>query len=130
MQTNYFLFLPLLILPVVIGIFVWLFIRKGKRHPRETGRSARFETSCAGIIGWVTYRGPFIRLSVYDDFLVVACSAPYLLEFSEIERVEAVRFGFVKGFRIHHHNLRYPERIEVWPRDRETLASILADKIR
>lgn len=106
-----------------LGMMVWIYLRKDRKHPAETGKTPVFSEACAGIIGWITYRGPFIRVAVYGDFLVVSCGKPYALKFSEISQLEPCTFLYKKGFRIHHNNPAYPKRLEVWIRNRDAFAA-------
>lgn len=105
------------------GAMVWIYLRKDRKHLAEAGKTPVFSESCAGIIGWITYRGPFIRVAVYDDFLVVSCDKPYALKFSEITQLEPCTFLYKKGFRIRHENPTYPKRLEVWIRDHDAFAA-------
>ena len=130
METNYLAFLPLVILPTVAGVFIWMFIRKDRRHAAEAGKQALYAATCAGIVGWLTYKGPFIRLAVYNEFLAVACDRVYYLPFAEIQQIERRNFLFRKGYRIHHRNPSYPQRIEVWPGDRSAFEAALAGKVQ
>lgn len=122
-------FLPLVILPAVAGIFIWMFVRKDRRHAAEAGKTALYAGSCGGIVGWLTYKGPFIRFAVYTEFLVVACDAVYYFPFGEVVQIERRNFLFRKGYRIHHKNPSYPQRIEVWPSDRTAFEAAISAKV-
>ena len=128
-ETNYVALMPLVILPTVAGIFIWMFMRKDRLHAAEVGKKASFATSCGGIVGWLTYKGPFLRVAVYPEFLVVACNKLYYFPFSEIVQVERRQFMFRKGYRIQHRNALYPQRIEVWPGDRAQFESALTGRV-
>lgn len=129
METNYLAFLPLVILPAVAGIFIWMFVRKDRRHPAEALERAAYATTCGGIVGWLTYKGSFLRLAVYAEFLVVACDNVYYFPFSGIQQIERRNFLFRKGYRIHHKNPSYPQRIEVWPSDRTAFEAAISAKV-
>jgi hypothetical protein len=105
------------------GMMVWIYLRKDRKHPAEAGNIPVFSEACGGIIGWITYRGPFIRVSVYEDFLVVSCNKPYALKFYEISQLEPCTFFYKKGFRIRHENPAFPKRLEVWISNREAFAA-------
>jgi hypothetical protein len=128
-ETNYLAFLPLVILPAVAILFIWMFIRKDRMHAAEAGKQALYSTICGGIVGWWTYKGPFIRLAVYSEFLVVVCDRVYYLPFAEIQQIERRNFLFRKGYRIHHRNPSYPQRLEVWPRDRAAFEAAIAGRV-
>lgn len=129
METNYLAYLPLVILPGVAGLFIWMFVRKDRLHPAEEGKKAVYATTCAGIVGWLTYKGPFLRLAVYTEFLVVACDKVYYFPFNEIVQIERSSHMFRKGYRIRHRNMSYPQRLEVWPSDRDAFEAAIAGKV-
>ena len=118
-----------MILPAVAGIFIWMFVRKDRRHAAEAGKTALYAGSCGGIVGWLTYKGPFIRFAVYTEFLVVACDAVYYFPFGEVVQIERRNFLFRKGYRIHHRNPAYPQRIEVWPSDRAAFEAAISARV-
>jgi hypothetical protein len=130
MEMDKLMYLPLVIPLLVIALFVWFFMRKDRRHPLENNLTPAFKTTCGGIIGWMTYRGPFIRVAVYDNFLVVSCGKPYLLKFPEITELEPCTFAFAKGFRIKHANSDYPKRLEIWVKDRDGFLAALSGKVK
>lgn len=129
MTNDYFFALPLLVVVSLIAIFAWIYQRKERRHPAEAAMRPLFTEDCAGVIGWVTYKGPFIRLAVYPDFLVASCDQPYYLPFTQISQVERRSFLFSKGYRIHHRNPQYPRRIEVWFSNRESFEAAIGGKV-
>lgn len=112
------------------GFFVWMIIRKNRRHGAEAGKSAIYATNCTGTVGWITYKGVFLRLAVYAEFLVVACNRVYYFPFSEIMHIERHNFLFRRGYRIHHKNPSYPQRIEVWPENRDAFEAAIAGKTK
>ncbi len=129
MEQEYFFLLPILVLVAVIAIFGWLFKRKDRLHAAEAGKRPAFTESCAGVISWVTFKGPFIRVAVYDSFIVVSCDRQYYLPFSQIMRIEPCSFLFTKGYRIHHNIAEYPKRIEVWLTGRDRFEAALVGKV-
>ncbi len=129
MATDYFILFPILVILTVGSIFFWLFQRKDRLHASEAGKRPAFTENCAGVIGWMTFKGPFIRLAVYDTFLIVSCDKQYYLPFTTVTRIEPRSFMFSKGYRIHHTNSEYPKRIEIWLSGRERFEAALAGKV-
>lgn len=129
MSTDYFAAFPILIFLIASGIFVYIFQRKDRMHASEAGKKPLFTESCAGVIGWLTYKGPFIRLAVYSDFVIVSCDKQYYLPFTTITKIERRNFLFSKGYRIYHTNTEYPQRIEVWLSGRDRFEAACAGKV-
>lgn len=129
MSTDYFAAFPILILLIVGGIFAHIFRRKDRMHASEAGKKPLFTETCAGVIGWLTYKGPFIRLAIYSDFMIVSCDKQYYLPFSSITKIERKSFLFTKGYRIHHRNADMPERIELWLNGRDRFEAACEGKV-
>lgn len=128
-STDYFALFPLVIFAIVIAIFVRFYRRKDQLHAAELGKKPLFSDTCGGVVGWLNYKGPFIRVAVYPDFVVVSCDRQYYLPFGEIASIERRSFLFTKGYRIHHRNPQYPKRIEVWLGKQESFEAALAGKV-
>ena len=129
MSTDYFAAFPILSLLIVGGIFGYIFQRKDRMHASEAGKKHLFTESCAGVIGWLTYKGPFIRLAVYGEFIIVSCDKQYYLPFSAITKIERHSFLFTKGYRIYHRIADYPERIELWMNGLDRFEAACAGKV-
>jgi hypothetical protein len=104
---------------VLAGLFLW----PRRRAAIEAGRSPLHEVVTAGAIGWIHYRGPFIRVRTYDRFVVISGLRTIVLGYDAIDAVEArPGDGILLGsVRILHHqpgaprhirfDLRQPERL-------------------
>lgn len=130
METDYFAAIPIAVLSGVIAVFVWIYRRKDRSHPAEAGKAPIFTEACGGVVGWLNYKGPFIRVAVYPDFLVVSCDRQYYLPFSSVGHIERRNFFFSKGYRIHHRTAEYPKRIELWLSGREKFETSIAGKVQ
>lgn len=107
---NLMIGVPLLLL---IGIIV-----AQLRLAVERGKTPIFQQTSGGHVGWISYRGPFIRLSLYEEFLVIRCWQAVVLRYAEIDRVEVTKWlGMVTdGVQIHHHG-HAPGRIRLGSSD-------------
>jgi len=65
--------LPLFMSVVVGSVFFACFRARNRRHPDEVGKTPTYSCFIGGSVG--TFRGtaPFVRVSVYSDFTVIAC---------------------------------------------------------
>jgi len=84
---NPIILMPIIILPSVIIILGRLFLLSKKRLPEELGLTPLHTEACSGIIGMLSMRGPFIRVSIYREFLVISWSKKLLLRWSDIEDI-------------------------------------------
>ncbi len=90
----------LFVLAVPIGILGSIFIRSRRRHPDEEGLEPIWEGRSGGRIGWLNYKGPFIRLAVYEDFIVVGAFSLYRIDREDLVSVEVVRFFLMQRVKI------------------------------
>ncbi len=130
MVSSFFTTIIILAAAAVTGMLLWMTIRKEKKHPLEIGKESLFTASVSGVIGWVRYRGPLIRVVVYPDFIIVSTGRQFVFPFAENVELEPCSFLFQKGFRIRHQNPDYPKRIEIWLKDREGFIAATGGKIK
>lgn len=108
--------LPVLI--IVLGgaaaVLIGLLYRSAGKLPEEAGRTPLFEQRCAGSLGPWFYKLPFIRLSVYEDFLVVANFKAHLLRKSDVTQMAQDRAFLQNQLVITHTNPAVPAKIRLY----------------
>ncbi|MBX7060016.1 MAG: hypothetical protein K1X75_18285 [Leptospirales bacterium] len=104
---------PLILLLIVATIFGRLFYNSTQRRIEERALQPIFEARCAGQVGAIFYRGPFIRFSVYPDFLIVAVGKAHLLRRASIRRIYIERRFWQKQLVIEHLAPEVPEKIRL-----------------
>lgn len=93
------MFVPMLIAFTIMFIVYFIaFKEKNILHKREIGRVPLYTENCSGNFyqknGWSRAFIPFVRLAIYNDFLVLSFSkwplreGKIILEFAEINKVE------------------------------------------
>jgi hypothetical protein len=102
---------------MMIGVPLMLLtgvIMARQRLAVERGLRPLFQQTSGGQVGWISYRGPFIRLTLYEEFLVIRCWQAIVLRYDQIERVEVTKWlGLItEGVRIVHHGTA-PGRIRL-----------------
>ncbi len=114
-------------LPLVVVVPAGLVYAFAGRHlPEERGARPRYEARCGGRIGRHRHPIPFLRIAVYDHFVVLAGRRRYLLSMEAIERVEVAGTRTPRTVRLHHHAAALPKRLEVWAEEVEPLVAALA----
>ena len=73
------------------------------------------------------YRGPFINLRLYDDFLVIGGLGTIVLTYDEIERVEVNKWlgAVADGVRIVHRKSGAPGKIVIGTASPERLKEMI-----
>jgi hypothetical protein len=77
-----------------------------RKLPRENGLMPRYQTICAGIrtagFGFFGMGSilPFWRISLYDDFVVIAIFSPVMIEYSDIDSIRCRNWIVFSSVRI------------------------------
>ncbi|MEZ4869592.1 MAG: hypothetical protein R3C14_50170 [Caldilineaceae bacterium] len=131
-DVNEFLFAGLfgLFIASVPVILLSTLIIAQLRLSAEQGKTPIFTQTSGGRVGWLNYRGPFIRLSLYEEFLVIRCWQSIVLRYDEIDRVELPKwFGLIgDGVRIVHHG-QAPIRIHLGSGDATRLKNLIEARL-
>ncbi len=105
----------LLFMGTIVGLLLLIVLQARRRVPEEAGKTPIYSTIGGGRIGWLNYRGPFISLRLYEDFLVIRALQTIVLPYAEIESVEVKKWLGMTPDRIQiaHRSLHAPETIIV-----------------
>ena len=96
--------------------FLFLIIINAQRHlDIEKDKTPIYTSTTGGEIGGLTYKGPFISLRIYEDFLVIRYTKTLVFRFDEIDRVEVKKWMGKTPHRIQlfHHKLDAPSKIMI-----------------
>ena len=104
-RGNEFLNLWYLLFLTVPAALVMIAITIQFRLRLEKGQRSLLTQTTNGTIGVIHYYFPFIRVSLYADFLVIRTLQTIVLHYTDIDRVNlTVVFGiFNEGVQIIHH---------------------------
>lgn len=113
----------------IAAIAIFLFHGSNRYALEETGHRENFSTRCSGRVGRIAFRGPLVRVAIYDEFIVVAALRPIVLRRADIERVALERERrsgvFGKTVNIHHRSDDVRSPICLYGSSREELLSHL-----
>lgn len=106
-------FSPLILIIVVVGVFLLIIIFSQKKLEIEEDEKPLYTSTAGGQIGWVRYRGPFISLRIYDEFIIIGCGRKIVLKYNEIISVEIKQWmGLMPDrIQINHRNPSVPKNI-------------------
>ncbi len=110
-------FIPIIIIVhlVAFALFVEIFIIRA-RSDDEKDQKPDFECRCGGSVGWNHSSDPFMRLSMYTDYLVISymgINSPIVLKYSEIEELSFDEHGMMCEIRIKHSQKDLP-KLRLW----------------
>jgi len=116
-----FMVLPLL-------AFVLLLVRTRQRNVRdaqEQGREPLYQEMCGGAFGKTQRSSPFVRVALYDEFLVIGYSRRLVLRYEDIEHVHLNGTRWPRAVRLQHRRDDLPEEIAIWSTDCRALEEII-----
>jgi hypothetical protein len=110
--------IALMIVPLAVFLpFVYRVRQREVRDALEEGREPLYQEVCGGAFGEVRRSAPFVRVALYDDFLVIGYSRRIVLRYAEIAHVHLDGTRCPRAVRLHHHRHDLPEEIALWSTD-------------
>jgi len=101
-------------------VFVPLLVRTRQRDVRdglEDGREPLYQEVCGGAFGKAQRSSPFVRVALYDEFLVIGYSRRLILRYQEIESVSVHGARSPRAVRLHHRRRDLPAEVAIWSPD-------------
>lgn len=122
MSFEFFLIFSGICVAIVVPLaFIVLIKRMNSKLPEEANLKPIYQEICGGTFDFVKLTYPLVRLSVYDDFLVISHFSKILLYWKDIKSiaiVSGIQSGFfARGLKIEHNKLGIPKSIFVTVRD-------------
>ncbi|MBU0597184.1 hypothetical protein KJ641_02575 [Patescibacteria group bacterium] len=123
-------FLPALSGPLILILVFGLFYKiRNNRLPEEAGMTPIHQEFCGGNFNYTNLSRPFVRLTIYNDFLVISYFKQILLNYHEIEKVELKNKVGKKGLKIYHNKIGVPKNITLWSPNIEKIFSLIQPKL-
>jgi hypothetical protein len=132
-MVEIFIFsIPIFFIILVVSTLLLLVVGGGRRLDIEKNKTPLHTQTSGGRIGWVRYRGPFVRLSIYDEFIVIRYSwKSIVLRYDEIERVEIGKWLGVlsDSVQIVHHKPDAPAYIKIGTSSPERVKEVIVSRL-
>ena len=124
-QNTISLLLPL----VVFFVFAYYYIGGKQKNTIEQGKKAIFHEQCGGRFDLFNLTIPFVRHTMYDDFVVIAYGQKqYVLGYEELKGAFCKRHIFSKGITYLHRRKDLPSSIIIWSLSCSKVLDILQRK--
>lgn len=122
--------LSLLVIVIILGVFGFFAVMSKRKTGIEKGLKPLYEERCSGnrrsfglVIGGNI---PFWRVSLYENFLILASVGKIVLHYNEIDSVEFSNRFFNKKIRICAVNSKID--IIIYPKNVKKIVSIFKEK--
>ena len=114
----------LLFAAAVFSLLIYVVWASTRSLPIEQNKELIYSERCGGLAGGgIRFKGPFVRLSIYKEFLVLSHLQSIVVKFSEIESVES---GGLWGTAVCiNHNKKYLGPIQLSVVNHERLKTLL-----
>jgi hypothetical protein len=120
---------PLLGPVTLILIFGFLYKKRNTLLDMERGLMPIYKESCGGKFNISNFSSPFVRLAMYNDFMVISYWKQLLLNYQEIEKVEYKNQWGQKYLQIFHRKADAPKKILLVSKNAEQIAQIINSKL-
>jgi len=117
-----FMVLPLL---AFVPLLVWT-RQRDVRDALEDGRQPLHQEVCGGAFGKTRRSSPFVRVALYDEFLVIGYSRRLVLRYEEIEHVHLDGTRWPRAVRLQHRRQDLPAEIAIWSTDCRALEEAIS----
>ncbi len=121
-----------LFIGTILGSFVLLFVFSHQKLEIEKGKRVLHTQTNGGVIGWIQFKGPFISVRIYEEFIVIGCGKKYVLHYEDIDRVEIKKWLGLVSHRIQliHHNSAAPGKILLGTSNPTAIKELIEARLR
>ena len=103
--------------PVVILAFSYMYFGGRRLNSAELGVNPLFQEQCGGRFDNFNLTVPFVRHSIYEDFVVFAYGKTcHVVRYSDITRVEEKQHLFSSGLEYYRKIGSPPYKLIIWSR--------------
>ncbi|WP_027360724.1 hypothetical protein [Desulforegula conservatrix] len=120
---------PFIFLIFVFLVFAFVYVGGKLKADCEVGKTPIFQEQCGGRFDGINLSAPFVRHSLYDDFMLLAYgNAKIVLHYTEIVEVSLEKHILSKGISISHNRKDLSQSIIVWSFSPEKVMKIFGTK--
>ena len=117
-----------------IFIFISFQIFKFIRYIIESNRNisdkaAIYEEVCGGRFGLLDFTYPFVRLTIYENYIKINAIKKYTLRIEDITKVKIRNYIFASGIHFTHKDLAIPQGFIIWSRNCSKIKEIIDTKL-
>ncbi len=117
--------------PIIVLIVFFYFIKKRDvLLDIEKSKIASYQEICGGRFNGFNLTWPFVRVSIYDSFIVISYVKKIVLTYEEIDSIFSKRYFISHGIHIQHHKKGVPKNIIIGSTDRDKVLNIINPKLK
>jgi len=85
-----FILINVLLLFIIGGLFTVTMFLSSKKDKREKGEIPIYSERCGGQFSLINFTTPFVRLTLYQDFMVISCWTKTIIEYHNIKQLKII----------------------------------------
>jgi hypothetical protein len=116
----------LILFVLVGGSFTLIMILSSRKTNIEKGLTPIYTERCGGLFDIMNYTYPFVRLTLYDDFLVISCLTKRIVKYKNIKQIEKTGV-FRGGIQIITYN-KHDDLPKIWTSNGEFITSLIKER--
>ncbi len=120
---------PLIIALPILSLFAYFYFGGRQKDESEVGKEPLFQEQCGGRFDGFNLTIPFVRHTLYDEFIVLGYGKKRLiLKYTDITIATLKRHLFSKGITYTHNRVDLPRSIIIWSRSPDKVLDVIKDK--
>lgn len=125
--VPYIGFLTPLILIIVFG---YIINKRNLKLEIENKLTAVYSENCGGRFNGYNLSVPFVRLTIYTDFIIISYTKKVVLKYNDIVKIEIKKHFISKGIHIYHKRNDIPKNIIIWTANSKKIKEIIESKLK
>ncbi len=122
-------YLAIIIIFITFAILLFMYALSRCKLPIEKDKIPVLKITCAGSYGAITFSIPFVRLYIYEDFVVFAYGfRRFLLKFKEIDSISYENNIFQKCLIFYIKKKSLPQKVIIRSRKNKEIIELLNRK--
>jgi len=128
MNIIFAIYSILIVSSVLVG-FYYAFKQSKKISDIEKGEIAIFEEQCGGWIDNYRLTMPFVRHTLYEDFLIVTyIKTSHIVYFDDIAKIKIKNYFISKGITYYHDKNNTYKQFTIFSKSTKKVIDILKEK--
>lgn len=114
---------------LIISGLGYIFLRSRKLTQQEKVENLIYRETCGAKVNNLNLTWPFVRLAIYNDFIMISYFKKILLNINDIIEIKKVRNIISEGLQLIHNSKDLPKSITIWSLNPNEVYKVLNKRI-
>lgn len=125
---NRYIAFTIFTIGLVFSVLFYTIGEIDKPHQDEVGKISILSFKTGGQFGWIRYKGPMIRVSLYEDFLIISGREKIKIQYTNLSFKKNSFFLFSSSLQVLENSKEHPEDVYLLTPDNPEFFAILQRK--